>query len=199
MSRDPRETLRIIEESALADEADRVLALRDDEVDRELREAGFDVDELNVAADELRRKLLAGAGAGKGAKEEDEPAKAGGEGAKVVRLRRRPGPVERWAGAAALAAASAGLFFAMNVDQALLVATRPPPEPPPVSREMLTAARLRDHGIALCDEQQFAECKKSLDAADKLDPSSERDPRVVRARDKLRPWLEEELQKYNAK
>ncbi len=49
-------------------------------------------------------------------------------------------------------------------------------------------AALREQGLAACAEAQWAACEEELDAARALDPSTENDERVLRARQSLRAW-----------
>jgi hypothetical protein len=63
MSQEPKpkrsatEILRVIEESEAADEAERILALSDQELDRELAEAGFDPKEVRERGRALFEKM----------------------------------------------------------------------------------------------------------------------------------------------
>ena len=57
--RTPEETLRAIENSAADDEMERILAMSPAEVDRELRDAGFDPDAVGERGARVAEGLLA--------------------------------------------------------------------------------------------------------------------------------------------
>jgi hypothetical protein len=166
--RTPEEVLEAIEEADAADEAERILALSDEEIDRELVEAGFDPEELRAQGRELGEKLERQMDARKA-----EGAKAGAmvdgaHGAQVVELSEAPprrAKRARWVVllAAALAAIAVGLVPAVSmVGQGR-----------PSSAER--AAALRQRATRECAEKKWQECLGDLDAAKRLDPAGEDD------------------------
>ncbi len=175
-----KETLEaLVEQGKDDEELERVLAMSDEEVDRELEKQGFDLAEVDRDAKALYDKLVA--------REAPKP----------------PARRRRWviAAVAAAVAASAAAYAARRPIARLFShgpRTEVGPEnlPPDVA-----ATRIRELAVESCRDKQWSTCEKLLDLADDVDPSSQGDPIEQRARraidaarriDPNQPWFDKE-------
>jgi hypothetical protein len=183
--RTPEEVFAAIEEQGHDDEAERILALGDQDLDRELHQAGFDPAAVRARGraigEEMKTRAAAPEVAPVASATPAAPAVPAAD-AKVVPLRAR-----RWivpaAVAVASAAASVALILSDQPDHPTTPETSGPPGPaagqvpPPAS-----AAELRAQARAACDRQAWAECLAKLDAARAVDPAGDGDLWVQTAR-----------------
>ena len=150
--RSPSEVWAALEEDALDDEMEAVLAMSPEERRRELRGAGFDLEKVHAQADAL------------GA----EPARP-----KLVAVLRP----KRWRLAVVVplaAALAAGIaLLVTSVLPPAPVATHHPDSPPAVR-----AAALRQEAHAACQARTWSTCLDKLNEARALDPSGDQAPDV---------------------
>jgi hypothetical protein len=139
----------------------RIDALSDEEVDRELREAGIEPGE----AARVVERAVAGASASGEGKAERGPV------AEVVQLKARSRA--RWV---AYVAAAAGVAL---VATAIARRDGEPTAPFP-------AEKLRAEAADACAQSQWKRCAEKLDEARSMDPAGEGDARVKRMRDAIR-------------
>jgi hypothetical protein len=196
--RSATETLRVIEESADADEAERILGLSDEELDRELADEGFDPKAVRARGAELAAQLGIGvpdeargrasvgwrAGAPAEAPETAPVVVQASEPAPpvdIARARRRRRVV--WLGAAAIAA---GAVIVAVPAVVITIASRDPMRPDKweasVETNEMRAAVIRRDAVAACEEQKWDACEQGLDTAKALDPAGEERVEVKKAR-----------------
>jgi|SRR5579859_5219113 len=149
--RSPSEVWAALEESALDDEMDAVLAMTPEERRRELREAGFDLEKVHARADALGT----------------EPTRP--DPVVVLRPKRR-----RLAVVVAGVALAAGI--ALVVDRALAPApvAAHHSEEAPAER----ARALRQEAREACAARSWARCKDELNEARDLDPDGDQAPEI---------------------
>jgi hypothetical protein len=188
--RSPVETWRALQRQAaddeLEDEMDRILALGDAELDRELELAGIDPKNARARAEQMAedaRRALVQARARE--LESRARAKALGEGSGVVaRIPRRV------AIALALAAAVAGVFFGrVWLSTPAPVAKTVPVEPEaasPLAPAGPSADELRSQAFDQCDQFMWMRCLELLDEAARVDPTSDARPEVQQRRQTAR-------------
>ncbi|HEY5243364.1 MAG TPA: hypothetical protein VIJ22_17910 [Polyangiaceae bacterium] len=153
---------------AVDDEVERVLALSDEDLDAELKQAGADPEKVRERGEALGRKLA-----------------PGGNASTVTPWTRRV----VWLAAAALGVLV--VSFAAVSFSGIMARFRPLPigpdegglSVPPEALAREQAATLREQGLAECVKGTYEACQQHLDAAMQLDPAGETDPRVVRARE----------------
>jgi hypothetical protein len=155
-----------------------IAALSDDALDDELRQAGYQVADIDTKAEAFARQAA-------------RPPAASAVEQKAPRRSHRPPPrrpVVLWIAAAATASVGAGLIYASL--------TRPPPPPPPQPEPMpstppqlepppsdpVAARDLRTRAAAALDDGHADECLQLLDVARKLDPAGDLTPDTVRMR-----------------
>jgi hypothetical protein len=178
--RTPEEILEAIEEKAAADEADRIVALSDEALDRELAEAGFDPKALRERGRQIGERATASA----------DPGSVEG-GAWVSAPPQAQGPSATrwvWLAAAALAASVVG--------GAIVAATQNKTDKPVTPQDAgLTAPEMaraiREMALKECDANKWDACRDGLTRARELDPKGDADARVQKAweamADALRP------------
>jgi hypothetical protein len=172
-----QEVLDAIEESDADDEAERILGLSDEALDRELAEAGFDPAVVRRRGRELAEQFTQAPTGTSGVSHAGKAAPAG--------PRRRI--ASRW-GVALLAAAVGAAAVGVTVAVPDLLPkrdARPVPmdaassaTAPPLS----SAGPLRDQAMRACDEHQWRACLEGLNAARALDPDGDADERVQATR-----------------
>jgi hypothetical protein len=154
--RTPAEVLEALEDEA---EADRILGLSDEELDKELAAEGVDPEAVRERGKAFAEKLM----------QQHAP----GEPEKVRPLRRRGsarGSAMVWISGAALAAASV----------AAVISTQPPPPRPPAAGAPADAVGLRRRAADDCAAGRWSACLEDLNRAEELDPDGAKDPGVVR-------------------
>jgi hypothetical protein len=177
--RTPEEILRAIEESDADDEAERILALSEEDLDRELADAGFDPETVRAKGKEIGERLTRGSGAPKPAEATgatDTASDGSRVGAPVVKFPepKRATVRARWVVllAAALTAIAVGIIPFLDG-----VAT-----PRPTSVEEKKAAALRKKAHDECAATNWRACLDDVNAAKTLDPTGENES-VRRDRD----------------
>jgi hypothetical protein len=159
--RPPHEAWDALEKMALDDEAERVSALTDAELDGELEGAGIDPNALRARGAALAAKLEAAR----------QPSSAGKPGpAAPVSIRRRWVPLlvaATLGGVALIASAPTLVMLAQRVG----LLPEPVAAPPPTPRE--SPAALRRDAARTCLERRWLECRHELDRAKALDPAGE--------------------------
>jgi len=201
----PGEAWGAIEEMLTADEAARVSALSDAQLDEELAKKGLDPAELRARGEALAREL-AERGEGDGEEGAEGDPADGGEGGEaadaaedeedededVVRELPPPSrPVMRprwatWAVAGAVAAAVALPLFGIPMVRRVMFQSSSSPAAPLASE----ASALRTEGLHDCEERRWLECWRKLDAAKALDPAGDDADEVREARADIRKALE---------
>jgi hypothetical protein len=182
--RSASETLRAIEESAYADDAERILGLSDEELDRELAEEGFDPKAVRARGAELAAKLGIAV---------PEEARAVGAAiapvaavvlahpvdiARARRLRRG-----MWLAAAAIVAVAVLVAVpAVVTTIAKRDVIRPDRVEASAETNEMRAAVLRRDAVRACDEERWVRCERELDEAKALDPAGEASAEVKKAR-----------------
>jgi hypothetical protein len=175
----PEELFELLEEQAADDEAERILALSNEELDAELRVEGFDPAAVRRKGREIGERALAAGGAREGRTEgvgwvpaQPPPSTASSAGL-------------RWAW---LAPAAVVAVFVGAVP--LVVARWNKLHEPPVGMGAAPIAtgssaespqRVRERGLAACDRQRWQECLDGLGAARDRDPAGDKDARVQAA------------------
>jgi hypothetical protein len=178
--RSSKETLEVIERSADSDEAARIRALGDEESDRELLAAGFDLEDERAAAEAARQKALRAVDAlrvkDKGGSETRRPSL-------VPRRRKRQNVI--WFAAAALAATFLLFFMAPQLFSPAALVSHPRPQGASVNgSELERAAALRRLALDACAAKLWQVCLDGLDDARRIDPVGDGDPTVRTARDR---------------
>ena len=191
--------------------------MSDEEVMRELEEAGMTREEVRAAAEEMvrtvpllveariareREAAESAALAAKSATMEsaDETAKVApvvalpARGAEGAPARRRPRGAEMVTSWLAVVAAVGAVGGALGL-RAWSLAQHPhdpnaPDAEPGLTDTELAAKRLRAEAFAACDEGRWPACAAKLDEARAIDPAGEdRDPRIAELRRKMAPLL----------
>jgi hypothetical protein len=167
--RSPEEILKELEEQALEDDAREVAAMSNAELNAELARAGIDPKKATEPLQALRGRDLRG-------------------GSKTAQtapsVPKRPRRFSAWPAALAAAAGLVAVFSLQRSREQTVAhgrdsaPTQPSSQPTP--REQ--AAKLREEAYAACDQGRWAVCLQQLDTAKALDPESDSDPRVQRAR-----------------
>jgi hypothetical protein len=179
----PHDAWDALERMTLDDEAERVGALSDDALDRDLASKGLDPKALRARGEALAAKLAATAPARPVAVRRPSAL-----GAKDTLPRARL-PVLL---AAAAIAAAATVVFAMAGPAIVAMIKHkrigpdvvlPKRELPPEER----SAELRDNAFKECESERWETCEDLLDEARKLNPAGESDPRVKQWRWMMRP------------
>jgi hypothetical protein len=180
--RNPKETLEVIERSAESDEAERILALGDAELDRELQAAGFDLEDEHKAAEAARQKALRGIDAlrvkdnGKSGSESRRPSL-------MPRRRKRQNVI--WFAAGALAATFLLFFMAPHLFSPPALVSHLRPQGPSMSgSELERAAALRRLALDACSARLWQVCLDGFDDARRIDPVGDDDPTLRTARDR---------------
>jgi hypothetical protein len=184
----PVEAWKAIDAMASQQELDRIKGLGEKELDEELVAAGFDPAEVRTIGQEAIEKAAREAGI-EGAGEKPTPVQAEASpgqrsGAQVEPLPSRPRKM-RWFALSATAAIAAAVIAAMsgpaNVARAPTGADAPETGvavPATESGLQQRAAQLRDEAFKACEKAQWGACLERLDAAKRLDPAGEANPRV---------------------
>jgi hypothetical protein len=165
--RDDQQLWKALEEQAHEDaEAERkeVASLGKAEKERELEQAGFDLDEVRAEAHKIRERARALAAA--------EPARAKSQPSATVTPIRR----SRWgalAAAATVAALAAGVTMVAKRWNEGTEVTQSPRE---------WAEKRRAEGLAACDRREWTLCLQRLDQAKEADPEGDLAQRVQDAR-----------------
>jgi hypothetical protein len=153
-------------------ELERIDALSDDELDRELRAAGIDPAEAaNLGQDIVVRPPPQAPG---------PPPQAPGTAKQAVRPPRKVHWVA-WGAVAAVAVLIVGVLVTRPEN----VASPPPDDSAPdagLATKLQAAARLRDDAFDSCAHGVWDVCEHRLDAARALDPAGEQDAKVLAAR-----------------
>jgi hypothetical protein len=169
----PDEAWDAVEKMALKEEAERVGALTDEELDRELERQGKDPKALRARGQALAERLMAKAPAPVGARP-------------VVPSTRARSRWPLWLVAAVLGAIATTL---VGMNRAAIVAWfQRSEEIRPDDRRLYDGARaraekLRDEADERCARKLWGACEARLDEATKLDPGGESEERVRRMRD----------------
>jgi hypothetical protein len=175
--RSPQETLDVIEESADSDEAERILALSDEDLDGELRAEGFDPKAVRARGTALAARL--------GIEASAPPAAV-----PTPLAARVPRRWAAWLAAATLALVAVTLA-GMNVDAIVaLFKSRGTKDIGPDDAAVWLVAHqqaeiLRDEAEARCKIKLWGACEASLDEAQKIDAAGEGEERVQRMRKRI--------------
>jgi hypothetical protein len=161
----PHEAWDALEKMALHDEAERVGALSDAELDAELAEEGMDPKALRARGAALAAQLKASAPA------------------PVVPLPAKAPPRKRWA-ALLLAATLAALVVAVALPMAVSVVGKG-------NNTQERASALRRDALRACGERRWLDCRRGLDSAKGLDPEGEQSDEIKRARRAIEAALRE--------
>jgi hypothetical protein len=163
----PHEAWDALEKMALHDEAKRVAALSDEELDRELGAEGIDAHALRARGEALAAKLEAKRTAAMPKLDRKAPS----------------GRRKRWVTLLAAATLSA-VAAAVAIPTAVMIARGElwPNDASVSSSDRENAALLRRDALHACDEKQWLECRHGLDAAKALDPKGDESPDVQEAR-----------------
>jgi hypothetical protein len=201
----PEEILDAIEESEADDEAERILALSDDDLDRELQNAGFDPKAVRERGAELAARHGANRPLAIAPPAVAPPSAAPPSAAPPSAVPSLATPAPRrpvshvrarwvvWSAAAALAVALAAVS-ATNYDAMMALFRRGdhrwdigPDEAGLPWNEVARhqAEKLRDEADEACGLQLWARCSARLDDAKALDPAGESEERVQRWRQKI--------------
>ncbi len=172
-----------------ADEAERILALSDEELDGELREAGLDP---KAVRDEGRRLAEhASRATGEGL--------AGGEAwvSGVVPLAPRRSLSARWTAvlaAAVVVLAASGALLAPTILATLAKRNEKPiriaPDVSASASSDPSPREIREHAFAACASRRWTVCLDLLDMARGVDPAGDADERVNAARQEAEKALE---------
>jgi hypothetical protein len=193
----------------LADEAGEDLieaaaAVSVEQAEKELREAGFDVDAERARAESFLLWLEGKSAAAVAVEEaavapsapmvaEAVPQDAPPERAHAARTekapRRKARPAVVWLAAAAVVTAGAAIAYVeTRPEEAPPPAPAPTPTvtpaPPPPSLDLVAAADLRHRAAAACDANRPTECLTLLDEAAAKDPAGDAMPEVARLRER---------------
>jgi hypothetical protein len=170
---DPASAWTFVEQLLAEEELERLDKLGDKDLTAEMHAQGRNAADL-PSADVLLARVRAAP--------ENLNGNGRGKQAAKARARRR-----RWLVAAAIAAAVAAV---LSLEGPAIVAhfKRVEPigpdnemqQPQPSPREL--AQKLRDEAVGACGDGLWALCQRKLDAAHRLDPAGEEDPRVKKAR-----------------
>jgi hypothetical protein len=175
--RSPQETLDAIEESADSDEAERILALSDEALDRELEAEGFDPKAVRARGAALAARL-------------GIEASAPAANVPTPLAKRVPRRWVAWLAAATFALVVATLA-GMNVDAIVALfkdsGTRDigPDDAAIWAVALGRAEKLRDDAEGECQRKLWGACEASLDEAQKLDAPGEGEERVQRLRKRI--------------
>jgi hypothetical protein len=176
--RSAKDVLDDIEHSEMDDEIDRVLALTEDELHRELTGAGFDVDELHAKADALYEKLQQGAPPGEAPPTQTAPAAPASpapapSAPAPARLDEARARRARLIAGLALAASVVGVYtFLHSRDDDVTMSPK------------VYAEEQRRAAADACDHARWRECLKELDQADAVDPAGAGAARTKELRDR---------------
>jgi len=178
---------QIVRDARDDEEIEKLAAMTGPELDEELADAGFDVDEVRADANALREKLERSVAERK-AKEAAARVPVRSTRPQAVRPPPRRMPPMVWFVAATVGAAAAGgLVYALTHPGGTPVPA--PPAPPssvpahePAPEDLIAASDLRRRAFGDCASRRWAECLAGLDDARKLDPAGERSPAVQMTR-----------------
>jgi hypothetical protein len=174
--RSPQETLDVIEESADSDEAERILALSDEALDRELEAEGFDPEAVRARGAALAARLGIEASA---------PAAT----APTPLAKRVPRRWVAWLAAATFALVAVAVA-GMNVDAIVALFKDSTRDIGPDDAAFWAVAhgraeKLRDEAEGKCQRKLWGACEASLDEAQKIDAPGEEQERVQRLRKRI--------------
>jgi hypothetical protein len=169
--RTPDEILEAIEEQAAADEADRILALGDEALDRELAQAGFDPKAVRERGRRIGERVTARA----------DPESTGGDAwvSEPPPARGPSAPRWVWLAAAALAAVAVGGGAIVAATQNKNDKVVTPQDAGLTAAEMARA--IREMALKECDAKKWDPCRDGLNRARELDPKGDADARVQKA------------------
>jgi hypothetical protein len=178
---------QIVEDARDDEEIEQLAAMSGEELDKELADAGFDVDEVRADAMAVREKLERSV-AERRAKEMEAQARVRSLRPQPNRPQSRRVPGMVWFVAATVGAAAAGgLVYALThpggaerPTPPVLPSTAPSPEPAPA--DLVAASDLRRRAFGDCASQRWTECLAGLDGARKLDPAGDRSAEVQMTR-----------------
>jgi len=180
--RSPAEAWDALEKMADDEEVERVLALSDEELDKELADAGFDPEKVRAQGQALGERLA----------RESAPAIAPAlaTGAAVVPIRPRRSTTMR---VFTLMAATLSVLV-------VLVGVLPrvhdwlhPPVDVGAGQKPTPAQAMREKAFLACDAQRYAECLRLLDDARATDPGGDRMPQVEEYRQRAESGLKNVL------
>ena len=166
----PHEAWDRLESMALEDEAQRVAALSDAELDDELAKKGFDAKALRERGAALAAKLAAGSAA-----RPDERAQAPRvlDGVRASQAHPRRRWVVSLAAASVAVAAGAVAVPTVVMPLAQRLGIAPPEQVAAEPSAKDRAGELRRGAGVACHEGRWVECSKALDEAKALDPDGE--------------------------
>ncbi len=171
------------------EEIEKLASMTGPELDKELADAGFDLDEVKADANAVRAKLERSV-AERRAREVERQARE-----RSLRPPSRRRPVLVWLAAAAVGlVAAGGILYALTHPGDVPAPTPPAPpssvpSPEPSPADLVAASELRRRAFGECASQRWAECIAGLDDASKLDPSGDRSPEVQMARQEVEHQL----------
>jgi hypothetical protein len=170
MSRSFEDLLARIEEQNDADEAERVLAMDDAQIDAELVAGGLDAAAVRAKGREIGQRAL---------------------GRAASRARRMH--AAKVAGAVAVVAAVVAALALLWARGRRATAPAPilPDEGTSAPRQP-TPSELRLEALRACDQRDWKACEQKLDDARRLDPAGETDPAVMELRDRVQRGLHPE-------
>jgi uncharacterized protein YjiS (DUF1127 family) len=171
----PSVTWETIEKVADQGERTRLEALSEEDIDRELRDAGIEPEE----AVKVVQRAVEEAG--------EKSSRAAGPAAPPLAQAPAANQKKRWSPGAIAAmgavALAAGVLLVVAMQQPDGVAHGRPDD---AATTQERAAKLREEAYEACDARAWAVCDGKLDEARSLDPAGESDPRVIAARKAIR-------------
>jgi hypothetical protein len=200
MPRDPVSLWNWLLDEAAAAEIDAVVSASDEDIERELAAAGFDVAAEKAAAEAFLASLESPAAAPTDAPKPARQVVPGGAPAKTAAAappptpRKRPRPIVVFATIGIAAAGAAGIYAATRPSEPPItpapVPSFPPPAPPPEdSARLVAAATLRRDAKTALGGGHPQECLQMLDEARERDPAGDADPDVQTLRKAAREML----------
>jgi hypothetical protein len=174
----PEEVLDAIEDADAADEAGRILALSDDDLDRELQEAGLDPDAVRARGRTIGERAMRAVG---------ERSADGDAWVTAAPPARRRSVAPRWSVLLAAALAAVVVGGATPIVARLLSnrddgPTQNRPDASPTATAAPSPRHIRERALEACDQQRWGECLNGLDEARALDPAGDTEPRIQAAR-----------------
>jgi hypothetical protein len=184
----PEEILEAIEEADAQAEAERILALSDEALDRELADAGFDPEAVRKRGREIGERVTGGSRDATHGAGGDPDSGDGGAWVSEPPPKRGTAPEPRWLwlAAAALVAATVGggAIYAASMAKTEKVAAKPDGGATPADAGMSAtemARAIRETAFKACEGKRWVECGDGLAKARDLDPDGDADSRVQAA------------------
>jgi hypothetical protein len=172
---------QIVDEARDDEEIEKIASMSPAQLDKELKDAGFDLDDVRADADAFRQKLERSV-AERRAKQLEAQARV-----RSLRPQPRRRPVVVWLAAATVGAVGVGgIVYALTHPGAPPAPSPPGPSSVPVHEpspaDLIAASDLRQRAYDDCAAQRWTECLAGLEGAKKLDPAGDRSSEVQLAR-----------------